>query len=157
MNKPASLLKALFLEKRLPWRYAKHFQNMYEKTVNTFNLNINTRRFWNSKFKKGCKSTGDENYKELLKYLPKEKRFSLLDIGCGLGRGCKLIKDNFPEAKIEGCNFSKEAIQKAKVNSSIDFMDLDMTKEDIPKRYDCIILVSVIEHFRNPEKIIKMP
>ncbi|MBD3248760.1 methyltransferase domain-containing protein [Candidatus Woesearchaeota archaeon] len=156
MNRPTNLLKALFLEKRLPWRYSKHFQNIYEKTVKAFNLNINTKRFWNSKFKKGCRSIGNENYKEILKHLPKDKNFSLLDIGCGLGQGCRLIKDNFPKADIHGCDFSKEAIKKARTNSkNITFSNLDIIKDNLSKRYDYIVLISVIEHFKHPKKIIK--
>jgi len=154
-KKATPLWKALILEHRLPWRYKAPFKPIKDKLIRFFHLNVNSNKYWDRIFSNPRKQIGNENYYELMKFLPK-KKFSLLDIGSGLGEGCILIKKRFPKAKIEGCDFSRVALSKSKVKTKdIDFFELDIRKDEIPKKYDYIISISVFEHFRKPEEIIK--
>ena len=160
MDKGTPLLKALFIEHRLPWRYKKLIPKKalfyLNKSFYKFSKNINTRDYWNKKLDKfeGDKWRIDV-YEDLLKLFPKNKNFSLLDIGCALGDGCLFIKKRFPNAEISGCDFSDKAITKAKNKTKdVDFFVLDILKQKIPKKYDYISLVSILEHFDNPYYVI---
>jgi len=152
-KKGTPLWKALFFENRFPWRY-KVF--LYRYFIYPFSKNVNTKEYWNCRLDdyEGDKWR-DNVYEDLLKYLPKNKNFSLLDIGCALGDGCILLKRNFPNANINGCDFSNIAIKKAKnKNKNINFFELDILKQDLSKKYDYITMVSILEHFDNPFPII---
>ena len=147
-------LKALLCEHGLPWRYIQKLTLSKERFSRFFN-NINTKEYWNKRF--GRKTEWrTKPYEQIIKFLPKNKNFSLLDIGCALGDGCMRLNQKFPEAKIEGCDFSKVAIRKAKnKHKKINFFVLNILKDKIPKKYDCILLVSILEHMRMPKKIIR--
>lgn len=155
VRKGTSLCKALIFEKILPWRCS----NLLRKTFYKF-YNINTKRYWNSRFKK-IDSNQDwkrrtELFKLNLEYMPNNKKITILDVGCAAGEACKLYSEKIPLAKIEGCDFSEIAVQKSKeLNPTIHFFRADIRKEEIQKKYDYIILTSVLEHFRYPNKIIK--
>ena len=72
---------------------------------------------------------------------------SLLDIGCGDGRLLSEINKIFPEKKLTGVDYSTRAIQLAKaLNNKIDFICLDINKNNLNKKYDIITLMEVLEH-----------
>lgn len=75
--------------------------------------NQNTTKFWNVYYKTDHQFP-EENYLQIPKLLDKNSKFSLLDVGCGGGEGCNLIKTKFPNAEICGTDFSSIAIKKAK-------------------------------------------
>ena len=118
--------------------------------------NINTKKYWDKKlFTKG-NFWRDFPYKFLLKFLPKNEKFSLLDIGCALGDGCILLKKYFPKAEISGADFSRVGIEKAKKKTNqVSFFVLDILKQNPPKKYDYITLVSTLEHFNEPYYIVE--
>ncbi len=117
--------------------------------------NVNTRRYWDKKLASYGQTWRDFPYNHILEFLPKDSHFSLLDIGCALGDGCVLLKTHFPRAEISGADFSKIGIEKAKKKSSqIHFFVLDISKENPPRKYDYITLVSTLEHFNNPYPVI---
>jgi len=156
MGKETPLWKALFLEHRIPWRYKAPFKPIKDKLIKFFHLNINTRKYWNRRYQQPRKGSGLAHYKELVKLFPKKKAFSLLDFGCGSGEGLNMLQNKFLKARIEGCDFSELAIKEARQkNKKLGFYVSDIRKDEIPKKYDYIISVSVIEHFKKPEEIIK--
>ena len=117
--------------------------------------NINTPEYWDKKLLSKGECWRDFPYKFLLKFLPKNEKFSLLDIGCALGDGCILLKKEFPLAEISGADFSKVAIEKAKRKTNqVSFFVLDILKQNPPKKYDYIILIHILEHFNNPYLIV---
>ena len=117
--------------------------------------NTNTRRYWDKKLASYGQSWRDFSYSYLLEFLAKDCFFSLLDIGCALGDGCVLLKTHFPRAEISGADFSKVGIGKAKERTEkVHFLLLDIGKEDPPKKYDYITLMSTLEHFNNPFPIV---
>lgn len=150
---PTPLLKALIKEKRLPYRY-KLFLNKY---ISSKFYNPNSKEHWNEKLGNMKNSVWRYDvYKEMEPYLSVHDKFSLLDVGCALGDGCIYLKNQFPHGDIEGCDFSERGIEKAKKKSDqVNFFVLDILKDKIPKKYDYITFVSVLEHFNKPKKIIK--
>ena len=152
--KGTSLFRAILFENRLPWRYKE--LGLIRGFISSFHPKyLNSRSSWNKRFSKMGTNWRCHPYKQLLKYLSKTN-FSLLDIGCALGDGCILIKKNFPKAKVSGSDFSNIAIKKAKKkNKKINFFVLDIFKQKIPKKYDYIIMVSILEHFKDPFPIIE--
>jgi SAM-dependent methyltransferase len=120
-----------------------------------FITNINTRKYWDKKSTSYGRSWRDFPYRYLLEFLPNNSRFSLLDIGCALGDGCLLLKNNFPRAEISGADFSSVAIERArKKTNQINFFVLDILKESPPKKYNYITLISTLEHFNEPYPIV---
>lgn len=140
-------------ERRLPWRL-----EYFIKRNILFKLfgNPNTKEFWNKKLSEmEGERWRDYVYFDLVELLPKDGNFSLLDVGCALGDGCVYLKEKFPAAKISGCDFSDQAIALAKKKkSSIEFFVHDIILQDITEEYDYITLVSILEHFDDPYKII---
>ncbi|MCM8781093.1 MAG: polysaccharide deacetylase family protein [Candidatus Omnitrophica bacterium] len=117
--------------------------------------NVNTARYWDNYFSQYDNFWRDFPYRFLREFLPKDTAFSLLDIGCGLGDGCQLLKRCFPLAVIEGADFSPLAIQKAKnKDQDINFFVLDIRRQNPPHKYDFISLVHILEHFDNPYPIL---
>ena len=55
--------------------------------------NPNTENYWNKRFE-NIHTWRDFPYRHLIEFLPKGEAFSLLDIGCALGDGFLLIKEN---------------------------------------------------------------
>lgn len=117
--------------------------------------NINTRKYWDKKLASYQDSWRDFPYENILEFLPKDNAFSLLDIGCALGDGCILLKKHFPDAHISGADFSEVAIEKARKRTGlVNFFVMDILKDSPPKKYDYIILLSTLEHFNNPHKVV---
>ncbi len=117
--------------------------------------NVNTRRYWDKKLLSRGNSWRDFPYQYLSEFLPCDENFSLLDVGCALGEGCALLKQRFPEAEISGADFSSVAIEKAGSKfENIEFLVLDIQKQDPPRKYDYVTLVHILEHFNNPFSIV---
>ena len=155
-SKGTPLWNALLFEHRLPWRYIEPFRRIKKKMILLLGMNTNTKNYWNKEFKKMGMYWRTEPYELIMEFLPKNKYFSLLDLGCALGDGCEFLKKQFPKARIEGCDFSEVAIKKAKKKiKNINFFVLDIRKNEIPKKYDYLTLISILEHIRKPEKTIE--
>ena len=117
--------------------------------------NINTAKYWDLYLSNRGDSWRDFPYVFLVNDLPKGEKFSLLDIGCALGDGCRLLKKNFPQAQIAGADLSKLAIEKAKArDKNINYFVMDLGRQDIPQKYDYITLIHILEHFNDPYPII---
>jgi len=126
-----------------------------------------------TRLRKGAASQNDDNMENDFKYKdihwekadPKEIIFPLispgskvLDLGCWAGRlGEKLIKEK--NCEVYGVDINKKAIELAKKRLSKAFL-IDLNKEkELPKlfnneKFDYIVLVEVLEHLINPEKLL---
>ncbi len=117
--------------------------------------NMNTNKFWNRYYSRGENEIEEENYEALKKILDSGGKFSMLDIGCGEGAGCNLLKEKFEEAEITGSDFSSHAINSAKNRyPHVNFFVLDITKDQIPKKYDYITIVETLEHITDPFPVV---
>ncbi len=82
---------------------------------------------------------------------------SITDIGCGDGRLTKEISKKFENKEVVGIDYSEKAIAIAKtLNPDINFINTDITENDIPKKFDIITLIEVFEHIpiNNCEKFV---
>ncbi|MEJ8553407.1 glycosyltransferase [Tepidibacter sp. Z1-5] len=121
---------------------------------------INSKDWWNNYFmneweKNGGKEQSSFFMKTIIDNIPhlvKEKiksNYSILDLGCALGQGTKILKENFKNNHVIGMDFSKVAIEKAKdLNPELDFYCNNI--ENLEKSFDIIISSNCLEHFENP-------
>lgn len=123
-------------------------------------IQINNPEYWNSKWtKKECGGRYGENQYHFLKdILPKEEKFTLLDLGCGRGAGIGYLAEQFSRATITGLDFSEKAVDiardKYKSNHNLKFYCDDVYKYK-SSQFDYIIMIELLEHLRKPHDIIE--
>lgn len=123
---------------------------------------INNSEYWNLKWnRKECAGRYGENQYHFLKdLLPKDEKFTLLDLGCGRGAGIGYLLEQFPQAVMMGFDFAESAIdtarEKYKKNHNLKFKCGDVYKTDFDfSTFDYIIMIELLEHLRWPDKIIE--
>lgn len=86
---------------------------------------------------------------EMLKYIP-DKALRILEVGCGEGNFCRLLKRD--DREIWGVEINPDAARKAMtVCDKIYSGDFDQLYVDLPLSYfDCIIFNDVLEHLYKP-------
>ncbi len=93
----------------------------------------------------------------LINYAPSShtNKFKLIEIGCGPGFFLEAAKEIGFE--VSGIEFNPNIISKYTNQPScpIKIEDYEKTSDHEPEAYDCIVLLDVIEHFRNPIKVIE--
>lgn len=87
---------------------------------------------------------------------PKEEKFSVLEIGCGMGATLAKIKYLWPNAEVKGI----ELVEKvADIGASyLDIIQGNAEHMEMPyeeKSFDYIILGDVLEHLYNPQELIQ--
>jgi 2-polyprenyl-6-hydroxyphenyl methylase/3-demethylubiquinone-9 3-methyltransferase len=85
------------------------------------------------------------------------ENLNILDLGCGGGLTCEPLAKL--KAKVTGVDFIKENIEVAKnhaklSNLEINYMIQDLDKINIKTKYDVILILEVIEHLDDWEKLI---
>ncbi|MDY7033285.1 MAG: class I SAM-dependent methyltransferase [Thermodesulfobacteriota bacterium] len=116
---------------------------------------MNSKAYWNVRLSRYNNYWRDENYYPILDLFPCDEAFTLLDIGCALGDGCELLHERFPKARITGIDISDVGISKAQAkNSGVQYMVLNILKEEIPYMYDYITIIETLEHFDDPFLIV---
>ena len=83
-----------------------------------------------------------------------EKKGKVLDIGCYVGELGVLLKSRLYD--YYGVDIDKTALEQASSKGlKVKFCDLD--KQDIPfkMKFDYVVLLDVLEHLHDPEKILK--
>jgi len=154
------IARKILLELIKPWRW----RNVYLKALpiiknsvhyHTFSLNPNTKRYWNDRLSMFDNFWRNENYYHILDLFPKDREFSLIDIGCALGDGCELLQEKFPKAQITGVDISDVGIEKAKRKTKrVEYLCLDILREKLPRKYDYITIIETLEHFDNPFSVV---
>ncbi len=78
----------------------------------------------------------------------------MIDIGCGLGRGCNLLKRHYPLKSITGIDININHVMFAKKNfKGIEFLQCDAESLDtLKKRYDIAINVESLCYYLDKEK-----
>jgi len=79
----------------------------------------------------------------------------ILDIGCGQGFACDILKNMFKEKIfLVACDVSEASIQKIKSkNCADDVFKCDVSTERIPyneNTFDIVLLFDILEHISNP-------
>ena len=97
--------------------------------------------------------------KYILANLPKKhvKDLSILDLGCGGGLICEPLAKL--KAKVTGIDFIKENIEVAKFHAQktglkINYINADLSNLELKKKYDLILMLEIIEHLDDWDKII---
>ncbi len=119
--------------------------------------NINTKKYWDELLSNDLWGRGrGKIYNKLVPFISKGK-VTVLDIGCAIGHGIMSLAGNLPNAVLEACDFSTIGIEKAKkiYGGKIRFFVHDVLKDQLDKDYDYILFVETLEHFENPDRIIK--
>ncbi|RXK59304.1 class I SAM-dependent methyltransferase [Lacibacter luteus] len=82
----------------------------------------------------------------------------ILEVGCGAGKFLFSLAELFPHSEFIGVDISEPAIKKAQavnVNKKINFIVGDAEKLHFEENvFDAIIMLDVLEHLENPQKMI---
>jgi 2-polyprenyl-3-methyl-5-hydroxy-6-metoxy-1,4-benzoquinol methylase len=106
-------------------------------------------------------TTGDNTLKlhlDRYKFAARHARRAtrILDLGCGVGYGSRLLKDNNPQATVVGIDISQDAVDYAARHyghGNVSFVRSDaMTFADDP--FDVVVSLETIEHVSEPEKFV---
>ena len=88
------------------------------------------------------------------RFIQKTKTETILDIGCGEGYTTKILKNSNKEVFIEGIEYGKEMVKKAKkINPDIHFEEgsiYNISRKDAS--YDMTLASEVLEHLEDPLK-----
>jgi len=130
---------------------------------------INSEEYWDKRFSEDWeKKEGREqsvffgrlaikNFPDWFVNRVKSKNFTICDWGCAFGDGTKLLTDAFPQSKITGVDFAKNAIDIAKKEyPEIRFLQEDfLSKKANSEKYDVLFSSNTLEHFEAPLEILK--
>lgn len=129
-------------------------------------MEINSEKYWDQRFEKDWESKGGRNQTHyftnlalkmlpttLIKILEKE-RLSFLDWGCAEGDGVDIIAHRFSGFEVSGLDFSKSAIDKAKVNYP-EYNFYEGSLQDHGNEFDIIFTSNCLEHYTNPLDWVK--
>lgn len=128
---------------------------------------VNSKNYWNRRFRTDWRELGGPQQTETfarvaLRLMPPwlstdihANMRSLLDAGCAEGEAVALFQRRFGhDCRIEGIDFSEEAIERAKAKHGGDaFRAGDITALDAP--YDVIFSSNTLEHFPDPLAVLE--
>ena len=131
-------------------------------------MDLNSESYWETRFKTDWKEVkGREqtliHYEALIDYLPdwmndliKENKYSICDMGCGMGEGANELHKVFPKSEVYGMDFSQTAIDEA----NAQYKDENLTYfkgniYDCDEKFDIILTSHTLEHFENPFEIVE--
>lgn len=121
----------------------------------SFSTNPNTKRYWDERLSQCGTRWRDDHYHHIVDLLPRDRSFTLLDIGCAIGDGCEYLQEEFPAARITGVDISDIGITKAKQKTiAIQYVALDILEAPIPGYYDFITIIETLEHFDAPFSVV---
>jgi GT2 family glycosyltransferase/glycosyltransferase involved in cell wall biosynthesis len=126
-------------------------------------MQMNDVDYWNNRFSSDWDEKGGPAQSRffaslLIRVLPPWIRqafregASVLDWGCAEGDGTSVISQSFPGARVEGNDFSTEAVRVAAARyPSIQFHAEDLLSEQhSDRRWDFIVSSNTLEHFHEP-------
>lgn len=84
-----------------------------------------------------------------------EESSSIMDIGCGNGRFLYYLKNNKKDIESCGIEISESAIDYCKsLGLNVKQLNISTQELDFTRKYDYICLLGILEHIKNPERII---
>jgi SAM-dependent methyltransferase len=69
-----------------------------------------------------------------------------LDVGCGAGHNLALISGGRPGVEVAGADISPEALRHARERGMPDLFELDIERQELPRRWDLVFCSLVLEH-----------
>ncbi len=121
--------------------------------------NINTKRYWDEVYKQGIDPgviKADEfKFENIAHHIVDGMR--VIDLGCGTGELCQVIKKLKPRCEVWGVDFSKEAILQAQEqgNDIIYGIDNVVNTSLGSNSFNYVLSLETIEHLDRPEELIK--
>ncbi len=92
---------------------------------------------------------------ELLDYFPSSKGMSVLELGCGEGRLGSHLKELGVASRVVGIELDPAAAAIASdVLDQVHCANLDETELTLKEEFDLLVCADVIEHLRDPRKIV---
>lgn len=90
---------------------------------------------------------------DMIKRHPKAK-FRVLDIGCGLGSMLQEIGNLYPKAELYGIEINQAVVDIAGNYLNICCGDIEQDEIPFETEFDYIILADILEHTKEPEKVL---
>ncbi len=114
----------------------------------------NSEKHWNKKYGTGHESWAKDWRLTLYDWAAEdigEQKYSIVDVGSGLGYGLERIKKYRPMAEICGIDFSEEAEK----NSVVPFVRKNILTDDLSSlSADYVLCVETLEHFKDPAFVL---
>lgn len=119
--------------------------------------NKNTAGYWDSVYK-DLRFDGADTYAHISNHI-QDDAVSVIDLGCGDGRGLEVVKNKLKNDKIQyiGVDFSETAIKYAKENFWWGkWFAKDATATELPDEIcDYVISSETLEHLEEPHKLLE--
>src|SRR5258706_6533889 len=77
---------------------------------------------------------------------------SVLDWGCAMGDGVKMLSDTFRLANVAGLDFAARALEVARAEYP-NFEFIHTLDGSIPRKFDVVITSNCLEHFQDPLQV----
>ncbi len=109
-------------------------------------------RYWATTGDAGAWGPMSRHRRRLLRLELSRLEFSsLLDVSCGEGFLLQDVARAHPEVRLAGTELAKSALDHARRRVQADFFELDITRDRLDERFDCVVLSEVLEHVEDEE------
>ena len=110
-------------------------------------------KHWAARYEQDLPYLFESESEKVIPLLGNVRNKRILDLGCGTGRySAALAKKG---AIVTGVDFSKEMLAIAKKNTKANFIQLDLKKRFPKGKYDIILCMLVLGHFKNIQTMLK--
>jgi SAM-dependent methyltransferase len=93
---------------------------------------------------------------KVISWLRKVSFKSLLDVGCGNGEFLREVNRVIPEVSLAGADISQAVIKQNRTRMpDMEFLTLDLDNASLPKKFDVVVCMEVVEHCADYRKAIK--
>lgn len=124
----------------------------------TGNENINTKEYWDKRYKDRQSyedETGHARFENALERITANQK--VLDIGCGVGTFCKMVKDKYPSCIVCGIDISERAIEEnKKVMPEIEWIAGKLEDSKLDSDFDLVFSGETLEHLDDPEVLFEI-
>lgn len=93
---------------------------------------------------------------KVIAWLRKISFESLIDVGCGNGEFLRGVNKLIPGRRLAGADISQAVIEQNRIRMpDMEFFTLDLDNESLPKKFDVVVCMEVVEHCTDYRQAIK--